>query len=1085
MGKYGTLEDRLPAEQTHTQTSPAAPTQSTLGQRLGRWARGIFGMKRADQPVLAQSAPLFAVVTAASVVVAAFTRAVFLTDHDTKMLPWMFLGSSVFTAVASMTYVAVIERTSLIRRFVGLLLVTHISFAGLYLAYPLHPKGIALVQLVWCTAIANLILLQSWNMMSALVPSRQGKRLFPVLAAVSTLGAAAGGGLVGLLSKVVEARHLLWLVLALLAWPLWRVPRIVTAVSGLTADAADDRAQPTRPATQSVSRRKGRGSDLFLGFRNIWSTPLLLRLAALVFLLQVASLILDYQFSTELKSRYAQHKQDIASFLGVYYAISNTVAFFVALVATGRIVRLVGIGVAISASAIIIGVGSLVYMGAKNGDLPFAFWAIVGTSFMERIGQFALTRNAMQMLVMPLESRKGERAKTLIDGVVYRVGTASVSVALLLLAPSAADLGHLSWGTAAACVGVVILGLAMAPHYRRALFEGLRARRVDSDADPQTQGLLQQAALREATQRLKAPTSAEILQALEMVRELRLPIPVGDLVAVARHPEPEVARRALELMNEMGVTPDRAVLLGLLSKDKPAPVLREGLRLLAHYPDKGLIPLVSQFVHHDDLAVARLAVVWMRNAGGEAVTTRIHRELIDDLRSQVADRRARAAFISGGYLNDAAFDLGGMLEDPSMQVRLNAVQSMGQIGSPEFIDPLVKALGQADLVPASSQALVRYGPTLVSALEQVFHESPPHAAIQLRLFRVVERFGTHEAVAFLMHQSEPGHDSVVRDGAIQSLWRMAREPERPRPPRQWLVHSVLAEIERLQRFQVIELLTSGPTKRHEFFHGELAAMRVHTEARCFRVLGLLHTRAPMHRAFMYYRSPLQRIRSNAIELLDQHLTEPELKPFVALVEQRQDAVLTGPPDGATMMSMGFPSLDLRVLLADEPWLRRAWQWVEKREGDKMARDPMDLVFLLKAVPLFSDLSGEQLLPLTDIVQEVHVEQGEMIFAEGEPGDHLYVIVEGEVDVLNEGVKRAHLTVKECFGEMALLDQSPRSASIRATTNLKLLAIARDDFQDLLDLHPALARGVIRVLTQRVRSANAQQTGQRPAPTPAS
>ena len=139
-----------------------------------------------------------------------------------------------------------------------------------------------------------------------------------------------------------------------------------------------------------------------------------------------------------------------------------------------------------------------------------------------------------------------------------------------------------------------------------------------------------------------------------------------------------------------------------------------------------------------------------------------------------------------------------------------------------------------------------------------------------------------------------------------------------------------------------------------------------------------------------------------------------------------------------------------------------------------------MVFLLKAVPLFSDLSGEQLLPLTDIVQQVHVEQGELVFAEGEPGDHLYVIVEGEVDVLNGGERRASLRVKECFGEMALLDASPRSASCRAHTNLELLAIARDDFQDLLDLHPALARGVIRVLTQRLRAANEHAAEAKPA-----
>lgn len=1045
------------------------------GERIARWLRALFGMRRVDQPVLVQSAPLFAVVTAASVVVAAFTRAVFLNEHDTKQLPWMFLCSSVFTALASVSYVAVVERTSLIRRFVGLLLVAHISFAILYFLNDLNPAAVSLVQLVWCTAIANLILLQSWNMMSSLVPSRQGKRLFPVLAAVSTLGAAAGGGLVSLLIRVMEARHLLWLALVLLAWPVWRVPKIVQIVQGLTADA-EDQTQVTRLPTESS--RKGKGSDILRGFRNIVETPLLLRLAALVFLLQVASLILDYQFSSELKA-HSPDKKDIASFLGVYYAISNSVAFFVAMVATGRIVRLVGIGVAISASAIIIGLGSIFYLVAKSHDMPIAFWAIVGTSFMERIGQFALTRNAMQMLVMPLDSRKGERAKTLIDGVIYRVGTASVSILLLLMAPGAASLGTLSWGTAAACTGVVLLGLAMAPHYRRALFEGLRARRVDSDADPQTQALLQQTALREARTRLQAENPAEVIQAMEMVRELRLPITAEDIFPVARHPDPEVARRALEVVSELGMKPDRTMLLGLLTKDKPAPVLREGLRLLANYPDKGLIPLVSQFMHHEDLAVARLAVVWMRSAGGEAVTSRIHRELIDDLRSQVVERRARAAFVSGGYLNDAAFDLASMLEDPSMEVRLNAVQSMGQIGSPEFIDPLVKALGQADLVPAASQALVRYGPALVPALAELILERPPHAAIQLRIFRVIERFGTHEAVQFLMHQVDPTHSPVVRDGAVQSLWRMSREPERPRPPRLWLIQRLLGEIDRLKRFQIIELLTTGPDLRQQFFQSELGALRVHSEARSFRVLGLLHARAAMHRAFMYYRSPLQRIRSNAIELLDQHLVEPELKPFVSLVEQRGDAVLSGPADGQTMMSMGSLTLDLNVLLKNEPWLQRVWAWVEssgaKNQGDTMARDPMDLVFLLKAVPLFSDLSGEQLLPLTDIVQQVHVEQGDLVFAEGEPGDHLYVIVQGTVDVIREGERRASLRVKECFGEMALLDASPRSASCRARTNLELLAIARDDFQDLLDLHPALARGVIRVLTQRLRAANDHQT----------
>lgn len=87
-----------------------------------------------------------------------------------------------------------------------------------------------------------------------------------------------------------------------------------------------------------------------------------------------------------------------------------------------------------------------------------------------------------------------------------------------------------------------------------------------------------------------------------------------------------------------------------------------------------------------------------------------------------------------------------------------------------------------------------------------------------------------------------------------------------------------------------------------------------------------------------------------------------------------------PTAGPIETSRGLNTLLLQV----EPWLNRVWQWAQAQSGGKVARDPMDMVFLLKGVPLFSDLSGEQLLPLTDIAQNVHVEAGEMVLPKGNP-----------------------------------------------------------------------------------------------------
>jgi hypothetical protein len=398
---------------------------------------------------------------------------------------------------------------------------------------------------------------------------------------------------------------------------------------------------------------------------------------------------------------------------------------------------------------------------------------------------------------------------------------------------------------------------------------------------------------------------------------------------------------------------------------------------------------------------------------------------------------------------------------------------MGQIGSPEYIDPLIDCLGRGDLVQPASQALYRYGEALVQSVRDRLFDRPPNPAIQLRLLRIVERFGTNEAVAFLMSQAE-APSSLVRNNAVASLWRLARDPDAPRPPHVWVKRRVVQEIELLRRYQALEQLAGGQSLRHVFFLSELQGMRLQCEMRSFRLLGLLPARAVLHRAYLHYRSPQQRVRSNAVELLDQHLVDPDLKPFVALVERAEAAPGLQGPTETPVPGVNLSTTDLQAMLAlVEPWLGRVWHWAQHRQGGQMSRDPMDMVFLLKGVPLLSDLSGEQLLPVADIVQQVHVEGGDLVFAEGQPGNHLYVILEGEVDVLYGAEVVAKLGVKECFGEMALLDSSPRSASVRARKDCELLAISRDDFQDLLDMHPALARGVIRVLTQRLRHATEQ------------
>ena len=131
---------------------------------------------------------------------------------------------------------------------------------------------------------------------------------------------------------------------------------------------------------------------------------------------------------------------------------------------------------------------------------------------------------------------------------------------------------------------------------------------------------------------------------------------------------------------------------------------------------------------------------------------------------------------------------------------------------------------------------------------------------------------------------------------------------------------------------------------------------------------------------------------------------------------------------------------------------------------------LELLFRLKGIPLFAEPSAEQLLPVADIAKPVRFAAGDAIVEEGTVGEHMYLITDGRVEVRSGDHRLAELGPGECFGEMAVLDRSVRSATVAALVDTAVLATAREDLQDLLDLYPALAQAIMNVLAARLRAA---------------
>jgi CRP-like cAMP-binding protein len=126
------------------------------------------------------------------------------------------------------------------------------------------------------------------------------------------------------------------------------------------------------------------------------------------------------------------------------------------------------------------------------------------------------------------------------------------------------------------------------------------------------------------------------------------------------------------------------------------------------------------------------------------------------------------------------------------------------------------------------------------------------------------------------------------------------------------------------------------------------------------------------------------------------------------------------------------------------------------------------------LPLFELCSKRDLRRIAALADERELGAGTELIREGEPGREFYVVVEGEIDVRRGKRRVAQLGAGSFVGEIALLSRSPRTATVVATTPLRVLAIEGRAFVELLDSLPELWLKVARALADRVESDEAAE-----------
>ena len=1049
------------------------------------------------------------------------SRALFIEQVGLDSYSFLFVADAVFTLAITLVYTAFVDRVGNARLLAAVCVTTS---AALLLAGLLLVSGPTVAFYLFyliSQAVRVVFTVQVWSYTADFYDTRAAKRLFPLLGSAGRVTGFLGGLLFPLIVRTVHAQNIpyLWAgLLAVSAWLAVRIPHWTENPASFTAPG----------------RKTGTWENFQGGWRAIRNSKLLRLLAigttAMTLLLALLNFEVDYAFFQRYKDA-----DDLASLFALLTGLANGIALPFQLFLLSRIVNRIGVGWA-NLFYPVLAVGTYGLLSAFV-LLPLAVLGV----FVRTAFRWGIRNPLDNMLYNAVPRMVRGRARAFVNALLVPLATFLAGLILFFVPRGDPLPWYLSILGGVVGLVYLIAAWYIRPAYRQALVDTLAAEGADlyqlagAEWDAADRAALGHVLTRLRESRDEGTTIFLAQLAYEIGGQDALPA----LAEIAAQRGPVVRAAILETVGAADLSHPRVRQLCVASLADADPVVRHAALTLLEQSGPGDMPLLAQALNllHDPDADVRVCAISLLLRSGDFYYLTAAAGALNELLT-AADPSLRALALSAlGQMGDPRFvrTLMPHLSDTSESVRRAAAQAIAAVASasaPPWVRELtLEAALQALSDPAEAvrlaavQILARLPATQSRpALLQTLQD--PSVRVRESGRQVIESMGSsviNDLETLL--DVESGH---AREAAIVALLHLATERYRTQANAE--IHAALEQA--YHNLALAEAL--APLE----FSG--AALATHTlndrnQALLEHILGIL---AALHgdETIAVIRRNLQaadkRTRANAVEALEA-TSSPLIARLVAPLCSGPDG--TGGENTATLAQEEFglrpidPAAALETLFTgQDPWLAavglylvgEAWQrpspashqlvsharcqeivtaaldssdplvaetarQVAHRLGLSSADEEVrrmlstiEKVIFLKQVPIFGEMTVAQIRTLAGIAEEVHLQDDDIIFREGEPGDTLYVVVSGRVGIEHEAQNKsgsvarlATLGPRQYFGEMSIFDQAPRSATAIAIGQTLLLSIRREPLIALIEGDPTLALELIRVLSQRLRSVN--------------
>lgn len=1010
--------------------------------------------------------------------------AIFLREFDASLLPYTYLGAALVVPAVGAGYLWLQRRLSVWSLLVVALWfdIAVLAIVRLGLASSLS-QAFVVALAIWVEVEWVIAALVFWGLAQRLFNIREAKRLFGIIGAGEPAAIVVGGSLISFLLAVMATEDLV--LVSMLAMAVSSAVVLVIR-RGFAAEA-----------TAGGDEEEEEGSG---GFRFGRYSIYVYTIFALTVAGSVAHFFIDNAFYGEAEQVFTD-EAGLASFIGLFFAVAGAVNLVLNVAVSAFVLRRYGVGVALAILPLLVGLSALAALGAGMalgaGVVFFSLVCLI--KLVDEAVRNGIYTGGFLTVFQPLPPELRTRAHAANDSYLEQIGAAVAGAALIALN------AVLGFAPMVLVVSVVVIATAwfvlartLFHRYKATLGRAFDRRRLGGELD-----LSEETTLEAIARRLRGTRPGEVVYALHLL-EHHAPLRLhSELPALVTHADADVRREALAVVARGHLSDLRDAVAGQLAVETRGDVIGMALRALAAVDGPEATDALRPYLESAEIEVRLGAFVGlMRDASIEGLLAAAPRFLELLGASDEEDRRLAARVLDELASPQFYRLLADNIRSGDRVVQRLALRTAARIKVPQLQPVLFDALCSPRLGQAALIALAQADEKVLDEAMPLYFRGDIDAATRARIAALCGRIGGAQSQRFLAENLAIG-DLNERFATAQALFAAGYAAAAGDGAAAWqAIEAALADL------SLVTVVPLGSGDALALLRSSLAQAADRQRERLLLLLGLVLPRAPMQQAMLRLRRGTPEDRGYAVELIDTLLPSERkaavLRPF-------EDRTIETPAELAKL-AQRFAEAGGTVT----PWLRavtlyalahadaaaaarHAWLWrvaadrylaetaralsdgrdsLQFPRNTRSGRTPMltiEKVIILRTISIFSNVPDYLLPDIAERLDELEVDKGHRLIEEGEMGDKLFIIIEGRFRVTRGGHELAELGAGGVFGELALLDPEPRSASVEAVEPSRLFVLSHEHVDDLIAGNADIAMGFMRMLCRRLRETSERLT----------